>query len=73
MPSNKEVALKRLMKLKNRLKADSKYWDDYFAFMSDIISQGHAEKFPQMRSQIKMATYDISLTVGYAIPRNLRK
>ena len=41
--NNKEVVLKRLKKLKGRLKSDSKYKADYLAFMSDIISRGHAE------------------------------
>ena len=46
LPNKKEVALKRLNKLKGRLKSDSKYKADYLAFMSDIISDGHAEKVP---------------------------
>ena len=44
--NKKEVALKRPNKLKGRLKSDSKYKADYLAFMSDIISRGHAEKVP---------------------------
>ena len=46
LPNKKEVALKRLNKLKGRLKSESKYKADYLAFMSDIISRGHAEKVP---------------------------
>ena len=46
LPNKKEVALKRLNKLKGTLKSDSKYKADYLAFMSDIISGGHAEKVP---------------------------
>ena len=46
LPNKKEVALKRLNKLKGRLKSDSKYKADYLAFMSDIISRGCAEKVP---------------------------
>ena len=46
LPNKKEVALKRLNKLKGRLKSDSKYKADYLAFMSDIISPGHAKKVP---------------------------
>ena len=46
LPNKKEVALKRLNKLKGRLKSDSKYKADYLAFMSDIIGRGHAEKVP---------------------------
>ena len=46
LPNKKEVALKRLNKLKGRLKSDSKYKADCLAFMSDIISRGHAEKVP---------------------------
>ena len=46
LPNNKEVALKRLKKLKGRLKSHSNYEADYLAFMSDIISRFHAEKVP---------------------------
>ena len=53
LPDNKEVALKRLSKLKKRLKTDSKYRQDYLAFMSDVISQGHAEKVPPDEISLK--------------------
>ena len=46
LPNNKEVALKRLNKLKGRLKSHSNSEADYLAFMSDIISRCHAEKVP---------------------------
>ena len=46
LPNKKEVALKRLNKLKGRLKSHSNYEADYLAFMSDIISRCHAEKVP---------------------------
>ena len=46
LPNNKELALSRIKKLKERLKHDSTYRKDYQGFMSEIIEKGYAERVP---------------------------
>ena len=46
LPNNKEVAKKRLGFLRKRCQRDSKYKEDYTAFMKDIFDRGYAEKVP---------------------------
>ena len=53
LPDKKEVAPRRLRKLKGRLKTDSKYRKDYLAFMSDVIDRGYAEKVPAEEATLK--------------------
>ena len=47
LPNNKELALSRLMKLKQRLKSDTQYRKDYVNFMQENIKNGFAEKVPK--------------------------
>ena len=47
LPSNKELALSCLMKLKQRLKSDTQYRKDYVNFMQENIKNGFAEKVPK--------------------------
>lgn len=47
LPNNKELALSRLMKLKQRLKSDTQYRKDYVDFMQENIKNGFAEKVPE--------------------------
>lgn len=47
LPNNKELALSRLMKLKQRLKSDTQYRKDYVDFMQENIKNGFAEKVPK--------------------------
>ena len=47
LPNNKELALSRLMKLKQRLKSDTQYRKDYVDFMQENIKNGLAEKVPK--------------------------
>ena len=47
LPNNKELALSRLMKLKQRLKSDTQYRKDYVDFMQENIKNGFAEKVPR--------------------------
>ena len=47
LPNNKELALSRLMKLKQRLKSDAQYRKDYVEFMQENIKNGFAEKVPK--------------------------
>ena len=42
LPNNKTLALRRLNKLKTRMENDTKYRQDYMAFMQDIIEKGYA-------------------------------
>ena len=51
LPSNCEVALRRLIQLKWRFQSDRKYKDDYTAFMEKVISNGFAEKVPPMEGE----------------------
>ena len=46
LPNNKTLASRRLNKLKTRMENDTKYSQDYMAFMQDIIEKGYAEKAP---------------------------
>ena len=48
--SNREVALCRLIQLKQRFQSDKKYKDDYTVFMEKVISDGFAEKVPPMEA-----------------------
>ena len=47
LPNNKELALSRLMRLKQRLKSDTQYRKDYVDFMQENIKNGFAEKVPK--------------------------
>ena len=47
LPNNKELALSRLMKLKQRLKSDTQYRKDYVDFIQENIKNGFAEKVPR--------------------------
>ncbi|XP_039869513.1 uncharacterized protein LOC120722563 [Simochromis diagramma] len=47
MPDNKSVAEQRLQNLKKRLMKNSTFLQDYNSFMSDMISEGYAEKVPE--------------------------
>ena len=46
LPNNKELAVTRVDKLKQRLQRDPKYREHYQEFMEDMIDKGHAEKVP---------------------------
>ncbi|XP_078380267.1 uncharacterized protein LOC144663229 [Oculina patagonica] len=46
MPNNKELALNRLGKLKQRLKRDRRYREHYQAFMREMMEKSHAERVP---------------------------
>ena len=47
LPNNKELALSRLMRLKQRLNSDTQYRKDYVDFMQENIKNGFAEKVPK--------------------------
>ena len=47
LPNNKELALSRLMKLKQRLKSNTQYRKDYVGFMQENIKNGFPEKVPK--------------------------
>ena len=47
LPNNKELALSRLMKLRQRLKSDTQYRKDYVDFMQENIKNGFAERVPR--------------------------
>ncbi len=44
MPNNRNQALRRLLQFKKRLSRDSKFREEYAVFMSDMITQGYAER-----------------------------
>ena len=46
LPNNWQLALSRLQRLKQRLKRDSKYREQYETFMKERIEKGLAEKVP---------------------------
>jgi len=51
LPNNRSLALSRLHKLGQRFKGDTKYKDDYTAFMNEIIAKGYAEEVPEKASE----------------------
>lgn len=51
LPNNREAALRRLNQLKRRFKTDTKYKDDYTAFMEKMINNGFAEKVPPLKAE----------------------
>ncbi|XP_067027926.1 uncharacterized protein [Acropora muricata] len=53
LPNNKELALSRLKRLRQRLKTDSKYRGHYQTFMEELIEKGHAEKVPAEELSLK--------------------
>ena len=44
LQNNKSVALKRLNALTRRFESDAKFRQDYFGFMQNLLSNGHAER-----------------------------
>ena len=46
LPNNKELALSRLMKLKQWLKSDTQYRKDYVEFMQENIKNGIRREGP---------------------------
>ncbi|XP_030597267.1 uncharacterized protein LOC115788399 isoform X1 [Archocentrus centrarchus] len=46
LPNNKRLATVRLQCLKKKLKANKQYYDEYKAFMEEIINKGEAELAP---------------------------
>lgn len=46
LPDNKKCAIHRLKSLERRLKKDDSYFQDYVAFMTEIIARGDAERVP---------------------------
>ena len=47
LPNNKVIAFKRLKGLCRRFDNDIKFRQDYFSFMRNLVSNGHAEKVPE--------------------------
>lgn len=47
LPDNRAQAEKRFEQLKKRLRTDEQYKQEYFSFMDDLITNGHAEKVPE--------------------------
>ena len=73
LPNNKELALSRLMKLKQRLKSDTQYRKDYVDFMQENIKNGIAEKVPKEEVSDKISTSGTFLITEYTIIRNQGK
>ena len=46
LPNNKDLAMSRLMKLKQKLQSDTQYREDYVGFMQETIENGFAERVP---------------------------
>lgn len=46
LPNNKDLALSRLMKLKQKLQSNTQYREDYVGFMQETIENGFAERVP---------------------------
>ena len=44
LPNNTSIALKRLNALTRRFERDAKFRQDYFAFMQNLVDNGHAER-----------------------------
>lgn len=59
LPNNREMAVHRLKHLRKRMESDTKYKEDYTAFMKNMIDQGHAEKVPDEEISTTKATWFI--------------
>ncbi|KAJ8017933.1 hypothetical protein HOLleu_44355 [Holothuria leucospilota] len=47
LPNNKQMAMKRLTNLRNKIEKQPKFGADYTAFMEDVITKGYAETVPE--------------------------
>ena len=68
LPNNKELALSRLMTLKQRLKSDTQYRKDYVDFIQENIKNGFAEKVP--REQVSDKNKRVWYIPHHTIRRN---
>ena len=48
MPNNHHIAMQRLQSLKRKLKRNESFYNEYTAFLNDVITQGYAEPVPQL-------------------------
>ena len=46
LPNNRQLAMRRLQRLRTRLMKDPKYKDDYAAFMQNMITKCYVERVP---------------------------
>jgi hypothetical protein len=67
------MAYHRLMRLQQQLEKDSKYKEDYVAFMAKIIDKGHAELVPEEELDQRMAKFGIFHIMVSTMPTNLGK
>ncbi|KAK0139108.1 hypothetical protein N1851_024335 [Merluccius polli] len=69
MPNNRHSALQRAQQLLKRLKRDQTFFEEYRAFMQDVLVKGHAEVVPQDQWKAKVAkcgTYHIMGSTTHA-------
>ncbi|XP_053376587.1 uncharacterized protein LOC128547590 [Mercenaria mercenaria] len=59
LPNNKSMALKRVKSLRQRLKRDSTFCQHYSQFMKELISNGHAERVPELDLNSNKTTWFI--------------
>ena len=50
-PNNREQAVYRLNKLKNKMNRDGQYKSDYVTFMNEIIQNGYAERVDEEKDE----------------------
>ncbi|KAK0134727.1 hypothetical protein N1851_029616 [Merluccius polli] len=48
MPNNRHIAMQRLQSLKRKFKRNESFYNEYTAFLNDVITQGYAEPVPQL-------------------------
>ena len=53
VPNNKSQALRRANWLKKRLERDTKFCENYKAFMGDIVAKGYARKVPPDQTSLE--------------------
>ncbi|KAK0141927.1 hypothetical protein N1851_020398 [Merluccius polli] len=48
MPNNRHIAMQCLQSLKRKFKRNESFYNEYTAFLNDVITQGYAEPVPQL-------------------------
>ena len=71
LPNNKDLAMSRLMKLKQKLQSDTQYREDYVGFMQETIENGFAERVPS--TEVSRNASGTFLTTECTIRKNQAK
>ena len=73
LPNNRTLASSRLERLKQRLKRDTKYQEQYETFMKEMIDKGQAERVRMKNYTSPMVAFGIYPITAFTTHRNLTK